>query len=160
MIPTSKQYIKSSLLEETVTDGYSYIILHKSALTVPIPLSKMGIYNTIDNTLAGYMSLSDLSIQLGSLFVPASGILGADYRVVHWGFDERLQGGLSEQQMLRQLLRSKGFTNIRDLNNDGLNDVGIEAMDWVTPLKNLTKKYYCFASAREIKYLPKFKKGI
>ena len=151
------EYIKRGELVDTVTNGYQYVVVHKDTLAVPIPLSKMAVYNTETNAPTGvFMSLQDVADELGNLFVPTQGFLNPDYVVIHWSFDEKKIGGLYEQDYLKQLLDGYGFQNMRDLTNDGTNDTEIKDIDYNGCLADTSKKYYLFVSAREIEYVKRY----
>ena len=151
------QYINTKELVDTVTNGYQYIIVHKDALNIDIPMEKCAIYDKATDTPTGnFLSISDISDELGTLFTPVSGYIEADYRLVHWCFDERKIDGLYEQDYIKQLLDGYGYQNLRDLDNDGLNDSVIEAIDYDTALADGTKKYYMLVSAKEVKSVKRY----
>jgi hypothetical protein len=100
--------------------------------------------------------MNDISDELGSLFTPVEGYIDSDYMLVHWCFDERKVNGLYEQDYIKQLLDGNGYQNLRDLNNDGLNDTLIEDIDYTTALADSTKKYYMLVSAKEVKRVKKY----
>ena len=153
----TKEYINTKELIDTVTNGYQYIIIHKDALAVDIPMAKCATFDSATNKPTGnYLSIQDISDELGTLFTPVSCYIDADYRLVHWCFDERKINGLYEQDYIRQLLDANGFQNLRDLNSDGLNDSLIEYIDYDTALSDTTKKYYMLVSAKEAHSVKKY----
>ena len=154
MIDTNTEYANTELLLDTVTNGYQYIVVHKDALAIDIPLSKLATKLIADDTPTGnFLNIADMETLLGSKFVPVPK-LDINYVLIHWCFDEKLIGGKSEQELLKGLFTAYGFTNIRDLNNDGINDSEIEDVDWAGDLADTSKKYFLFVSAREVQTVP------
>lgn len=159
MKPTDTQHINMSEITDTVTNGYQYIIVHSDALNIEIPMEKCAILDNATNKPTGnFLTITDINDILGDKFVPTLGYLADGYYLVHWCFDERLINGLYEQQYIKQLFSANGFQNLRDLNNDGINDSTVEMIDYATALADKTKKYYMIVSAREIHKVPKYKK--
>jgi len=151
------QHINTQELRETVTNGYQYIVVHKDALDIDIPMAKCAIFSNDTNEPTGdYLSINDISDELGSLFTPIGGYVAADYRLVHWCFDERKINGLYEQDYIKQLLDANGYQNLRDLDNDGLNDSAIEDIDYAAALADEGKKYYMLVSAKEVKSVKRY----
>ena len=151
------QHININELQETVTNGYQYIVIHKDALAINIPMAKCAIIDNDTNEPTGdFLSVNDISDELGTLFTPVSGYIAKDYRLVHWCFDERLIDGLYEQDYVKQLLDGNGYQNLRDLDNNGKNDTTIEAIDYDTALADTTKKYYMLVSAKEIRKVKRY----
>lgn len=156
MKPTENQHIHIAELQATVTNGYQYIIVHKDALDIEIPMTKCAIIDNATNEPTGnFLSINDISDLISSLFTPVSGYIDAYYRLVHWCFDERKIDGLYEQDYIKQLLDTNGFQNLRDLDNDGLNDSLVEDIDYDAALAE-NKKYYMLVSAREVHSVKKY----
>jgi len=155
------QHINTEELVATVTNGYQYIIVHKGALNVDIPMEKCAIFDNKTNKPTGnFLSINDISDELGTMFTPVDGYIDADYRLVHWCFDERKINGLYEQDYIKQLLDGNGFQNLRDLNNDGLNDSTVENIDYDTALADTAKKYYMLVSAKEVKSVKRYSEDV
>ena len=151
------QHIDINELQETVTNGYQYIVVHKDALSIDIPMARCAIIDNETNEPTGnFLSINDISDEFGTLFTPVIGYIGADYRLVHWCFDERKIDSLYEQDYIKQLLDGNGYQNLRDLNNDGLNDTAIEDIDYNTAFADTTKKYYMLVSAKEIRKVKRY----
>jgi len=149
------EYILQSELVDTVTHGYQYIILHDDAKAIPIQMSKTAIYNKSDDSMTGrFLGVNDIDEALGHLFVPVGGYIDVGYSLIHWCFDEKRIDGKYEQDYLKEMLIANGFVNIRDINNDGINDTNIEDLDWDAALA-LENKYFCFVSAREVQHVRK-----
>ena len=143
-------------LQATVTNGYQYVVIHKDALDIEIPMDKCTIIDNETNEPTGnFLSINDISELLGSLFTSVSGYIDTDYRLVHWCFDERKIDGLYEQDYIKQLLDASGFQNLRDLDNDGLNDSLVEDIDYDAALAK-DKKYYMLVSAKEVHNVKKY----
>ena len=157
MKPTENQHVDITELQATATNGYQYVVIHKDALDIEIPMSMCAIIDNETNEPTGnFLSINDISDLFGSLFTPVSGYIDADYRLVHWCFDERKIDGLYEQDYIKQLLDANGYQNLRDLDNDGLNDSLVEDIDYDTALSDTTKKYYMLVSAKEVHNVKKY----
>lgn len=144
-------YIRRDELLERVRNGYQYAILHKDALDIKVPKPIFGVYALADDSVADYMSLSGVRTVLGSDFKPVSGYISKDMVLVHFSFDEKKVNGLREQDEMMELLKAHGFVNLRDLNDDGINDTEIDEIDYSVMQANT--KYFMFVSAREVKYV-------
>ena len=142
----------SPKLRDTFKYGYSYVIVYKDALDIDIPLGKTNVYNA-DDTVFASLSLNNVHTLLGASFVPVER-MARDYYLVQVCFDEKLIDGKREQELLKELLEAYGYQNIRDLNNDGINDSEIEDIDWDVALADISKKYFLFVSAREVQAVP------
>jgi len=155
------QYIDTEALIDVVTNGYQYVVVHKDALNIDIPLDACSIFDNDTNKPTGnYLSIKDISDALGTLFTPISGYIAADYRLINWCFSERKINGLYEQDYIRQLLDKNGYQNLRDLDNNGKNDCLVKDIDYTTALSDTSKKYYMIVSAKEIKAVKRYSNSI
>ena len=142
----------SPKLRDTFKYGYSYVIVYKDALDISIPLDKTNVYNE-DGTVFDSLSLNNIHTLLGKAFVPVER-MAKDYYLVQVSFDEKLMDGKREQELLKELLEAYKYQNIRDLDNDGINDSEVEDIDWAGALADTSKNYFLFVSARELQEVP------
>ena len=152
------EYILKDQIENTLKYGYQNLIVHKDSMDMSLyGLDKCAVYNISDNTQTSqFLTPNELSDIMGKLFVPVQGYISEDYFLMRWCFDERLIGGRREQDMLSQLLTYYGFQNLRDLDNDGLNDTEIHKIDYESALADTDKRYFMVVSSLEKNYVQKW----
>ena len=148
------QKVNYEVLKETVTNGNQYAIVHVDAMDETIPLNKLAITNVETDAVEGYLKLNGVKDLLGFYFQPSERL--KDHLILHWCFDEKRIKGVREQDLLIGLLTSLGYTNMRDLDNDGVNDSEVKDMDWDTIQARIDagERFFGFFSKVEVKHVP------
>jgi len=125
-------------LRKELPDAYTYIVVPKAVLDVPIEMKKM---LKEDNT---YYTLNELEKELGDLFVLTNSI---DDRFVKFRWSIPMNG---EEALIIGYLKSKGLVDMRD---NGINDALNYTVDEID-FNALNGNEFGVFNAHEIKHLP------
>jgi hypothetical protein len=135
-----------STLRERIKNGYDYIVYPNAMGDMPITLKKM---EKIDATgkVIGHYSINELSTLFGDDFTPVQ-YINTKFMLIHWSFDEIIDvtSGVSERQLTKDLLKSKGLVDMRV----GYPDA--KSIDY----GSLKGNEFGFFGAYEMRYVPKY----
>jgi hypothetical protein len=125
-------------IKKGLQDAYTYLVVPKAVLSVPIQMQKM---QKDDGT---YYSIEELSDELGNLFVPVDVI---DDRFVKFRWSIPMNG---EERLIIDYMKVQGLVNMRDNGIDDELDYTVDEIDF----SSLNGNEFGIFSMEEIKQIP------